>query len=70
METTMTDNATHERLSAIAFQADIAILRLPHESAERFAERLVDAIAEKIISLNDLIDDVYDLELDDGEDVA
>lgn len=59
-----------QQLYDTAMEADVSVERLPGQSLENFADDVVDTIADKIIDLNDLIEDIQVMDLDDEEDVA
>jgi hypothetical protein len=75
MERTMINDvksvkSKEQQLFDAAMEADVSVERLPGQSLEDFADHVVDAIADKIIDLNDLIEDIQAMDLDDEEDVA
>lgn len=64
------DVAIEQTLYNIALRADVAVLRDQHQSIADFAETVKEAIADKIIELDEHIDEIEALDIDDDAEDA
>lgn len=63
-----TDNPAEKLLCDIALACDVSVGREEGQSLATFAEEVKAAIAEKLLELNDYIDEIDALDLDDDVD--
>lgn len=64
------DVTAEQMLYNIALRADVAVLRDQHQSIADFAEMVKEAIADKIIELDEHIDEIDTLDLECDEEDA
>jgi hypothetical protein len=64
------DVTAEQMLYNIALRADVTVLREAHQSIADFAEMVKEAIAEKIIELDEHIDEIDTLDIDNDEEDA
>lgn len=58
-------STTEQTLYNIALRADVAVLRNPGQTIADFAETVKEAIVDKIIALDEHIDEIEALDIDD-----